>query len=547
MNTPRVSILIPNYNNGIQSSSDQKTNLILDLLTSLSTTLADETTPFEIIACDDGSTDDSLQTLQDYTTETFPVGSINAGKPILSKLITQPHSGILSVAANKLVEASSGDILVRLDGDIIIHTLNWASILTAIFDNAPNTLGAVGPLQLTPQGHVHAFGDMLLHPKGYHHIGAGYPPSAFTRPLEVDHVMGCFYCTKRTIHDELDGYDENILRGQTVDFGLRVRQAGYSCIAVPTISFTHNHSLREQRSTEADELSGIHKTLDIFREKWGFDRIAPDLDAIYHRYKGTPLLWNHRVFGNPSDWPPFSSASDSNNTTVQQSTGELAFEDADWGKYGKDDELTKQINTRVSFVISALKQLPKMDRPRLTIIGHGASVMSHIFATQSLPYAGVDDDIARINLSKRCINNQSYPEGTPKPTYHHMPIRTQPPTDLVSGESDIVAIFNQLEHHPNPVSLLNFAHELLGEGDHKYLILVTRAAPPRGESMTDPLNLFTSQQLLSLLVHSKPWHPMSNPAQSDDPDNLVLLAQRKTETPAFPAEDLSSTTTLATN
>jgi len=44
---PRVSILIPNYNNGTASSRDGKTDLIADLLQSLHDSLQDDPTPIE--------------------------------------------------------------------------------------------------------------------------------------------------------------------------------------------------------------------------------------------------------------------------------------------------------------------------------------------------------------------------------------------------------------------------------------------------------------------------------------------------------------------
>ena len=61
----------------------------------------------------------------------------------------------------------------------------------------------------------------------------------------VDHVMGCFYCCRKRVFDELDGYDETFLRGQTIDFSLRARLAGWSCIAVPHIEYVHAHGQRK--------------------------------------------------------------------------------------------------------------------------------------------------------------------------------------------------------------------------------------------------------------------------------------------------------------
>ena len=130
MAPPRLSILIPNFNNGVQSSKDGRTDLIADLLQSLWDTLADDPTPLEILAFDDGSTDDSLDTLRAWSEKTW-----RGGEPFLT-LMEAEHCGVLSVTANKLVRASKGELLARLDGDIVIHTPNWAQALCDVFEVA---------------------------------------------------------------------------------------------------------------------------------------------------------------------------------------------------------------------------------------------------------------------------------------------------------------------------------------------------------------------------------------------------------------------------
>ena len=64
------------------------------------------------------------------------------------------------------------------------------------------------------------------------YIAGGLDRHSVRHPLEVDHVMGCFYCCRKTVWEKLGGYDESFLRGQTVDFGLRARLEGFCCIAV---------------------------------------------------------------------------------------------------------------------------------------------------------------------------------------------------------------------------------------------------------------------------------------------------------------------------
>ena len=69
--------------------------------------------------------------------------------------------------------------------------------------------------------------------------------------MPVDHVMGAFYCCRKAVYEDLGGYDEQFLRGQTIDFGLQARLRGWQCLAVPDIEYIHAHTLRGHRQTEA--------------------------------------------------------------------------------------------------------------------------------------------------------------------------------------------------------------------------------------------------------------------------------------------------------
>ena len=63
---PEASIIIPNFNNGRESSVDGDRNLLDELLHSLQSTLGEDLARVEIVIADDGSTDDSLATARDW-------------------------------------------------------------------------------------------------------------------------------------------------------------------------------------------------------------------------------------------------------------------------------------------------------------------------------------------------------------------------------------------------------------------------------------------------------------------------------------------------
>ena len=377
---PVVSILIPNYNNGRASSKSGDRDFIDDLLRSIAATLEDDPTPVEILIDDDGSSDDSLETCRGWARRTWPAW--RGGQPFC-RLEEHEHCGVLSVVANRLTAAARGRICCRLDGDIVILTPRWAERIVAAFDGGPPTLGIVGPKQLTPDGRVHAAGDWVLHPRGYRHIAQGATASSVRHAREVDHVMGCFYCHRREIWEELGGYDETILRGQTVDFGLRARLHGWRAFAVPDVEFIHAHALRADRPTTADTRDGIQRTFDRFAAKWGFDRVAPDLDAVAALYRGTPLLWNARVFG------PAQGRTDGSAPARRD------IRDSDWARYTTDEHFRFGIDLRVQLAQIALARHEGGER--VIDVGCGCGLVDHLLAQRGIAVTGVDWNEASVN------------------------------------------------------------------------------------------------------------------------------------------------------
>ncbi len=503
--TPRVSILIPNYNNGRESSHGAMRDLIGELLQSLHDTLADEATPFEIIAYDDGSTDDSVATLREWSRRTRP-----DGQPFL-ELIEAEHCGVLARTANILSRRAAGDILARLDGDVVCLTRNWVSKLCRVFDEGPPRLGVVGPKQLREDLRIHAFGDWILHPNGYTHIAAGHDRYAVRHPMEVDHVMGCFYCCRKEVFDDLDGYDEDFLRGQTIDFGLRARLRGWQCIAVPQIEFIHHHGLRVARKTAADSGKGVVRSLRVFEDKWGFNRIAPDLDAVRRRYRGTPLLWNARWFAGDeaASQPPVSTP--------------IHIESTEWGRYAKDPAFRTAVDYRVGVATDLAQQEPKAKT--IVLVGAGCGLLGHLIALRGVSCTGLELNEARVAFARQCVSSRQYHGGPPR--FEHQPDLRRLP--LENGQTDLLLLFDQLECHPNPVGLLAEAHRVLGPG--KTLGIISRRAAAREDCPTDHEHRYQWPQLTTQIRAVGGWDLFVDPLGDNPNRDMIALAKRLPDTP----------------
>lgn len=512
--TPRVSILIPNFNNGIESSKDGSTNLILDLLQSLEQTLCAEKQPFEILVYDDGSTDDSLETLRQWSKKTWSNGTA------FLTLIEDEHCGILSITANKLSRMAKGDILARLDGDVVCLTPNWVSKLIAHMNQDIPRLGIIGPKQLKPSLHIHSYGDFLIHPHGYTHIASSMPRYSVKRPLEVDHVMGCFYCIKKEVFEDLGGYDENFLRGQTVDFGLRARKAGWRTFAVPDMEFIHNHVGRKDRATKADSNKGVEQTLDTFSEKWGFNRLAPDMELIAKKYKGSPILWNKSLFGDQAYKPRKIPAN------------EIDFNQSEWATYANDPKYQAKINLRLTATLDVIKQVNIIPTP-LAILGIGDGLVTHLLASQGAHILAFDERAGHVEFANNCLQNQQYPQKRPM-------IRTlneEGKTDLPDASVDQILIDRLLERHPNPVCILQEAARIL-KPKHYMVIVSDRRIIAPNEDHSDPATLVktmtTHRRFMWLelinFVRSTRLFDMAIDFKSDDHKrDMVLIFIRKSE------------------
>jgi GT2 family glycosyltransferase/SAM-dependent methyltransferase len=517
----RVSVLIPNYNNGRQSSRSGQQDFIGELLQSLWNTLADEPTPLEVIAFDDGSTDDSLETLRRWSKRDWP-----DGRSFLD-LMEAPHCGVLAKTANIMSRRARGDILARLDGDIVCLTPRWVSKLCEVFDRGPQRLGVVGPKQLRSDMRIHAYGDWVLHPNGYTHIGAGLERGAVKHTMEVDHVMGCFYCCKKAVFDDLGGYDEDFLRGQTIDFGMRVRLRGWSCIAVPQIEFVHNHGLRAVRKTAADSAEGVKRSLKVFEDKWGFDRIAPDMDVVRSRYAGTPLLWNKRWFREDRVRQDSSGIGAGASAVGAGGSGMKRIEETDWAGYTRDVVVRKRIDTRVGAVIQLVRQSGSPRNP--VMVGAGVGIVPHLLAMQGLSCVAIDADAGDVALAAKCVEGRTYPAGPPR-FVHQADAGALP---LPDGQTDLLLILDVMELHPNPVVLLREARRVLMP--NRFMMIVSRRPEyPPGYDPSDPASRsfegsehrYLWHDLVKQVQVVGGWVLAIDPSKDDLSRDMILVARR---------------------
>jgi succinoglycan biosynthesis protein ExoA len=212
---PTISVVVPCYNEAAH---------IPDLLEAI----RDQTLrPSEIVIADCRSTDDTLARI--------------AADPFCSLL---PPIHVIScevrstpLAVNRAIEASRGEIIVRLDGhsrpdrDYIercLHVLDTpeAGVVGGIWRIRPGADTRTAAAIALAAAHPFGAGDAL------YRTGHG-----LTAPRDVDTVpFGCF---RRSLWERLGGFDEHFLANQDYEFNYRVRRAGARVVLDPRIRATY--------------------------------------------------------------------------------------------------------------------------------------------------------------------------------------------------------------------------------------------------------------------------------------------------------------------
>ncbi|HAW95889.1 MAG TPA: hypothetical protein DCX60_06410 [Phycisphaerales bacterium] len=442
---PEASIIIPNFNNGRESSVDGDRNLLDELLHSLQSTLGEDLARVEIVIADDGSTDDSLATARNWAARE------GAGGRSFLRLIELEHEGVLSSVLNRLMSETSAPIVFRFDGDIVLRSKGWLDRGLEAFASMPG-LGVLGGCQLDHLGRVHSLGDLLFHPHGYQHIGSGLESPVDCPGFQPDHVMGCFHVLRRAAFDEVGAYDPELLRGQTIDLGLALRTRGWTSWTDPKIIFSHHFALRSRRATGADSHDGINRSRAAFRTKWGFDRTCPDLDVMRSRLGASVVP----VYG----------------PDVHDSAG--------------IDESQEVLLNRVELVRGALR--PGVPTSVLSI-GAGDGSLEAELAEYGISVTAIED---------RPFALDEFIGGAGLPPHLLEDLGAIP---IESGSIDLLLLDRALERSGNPIRILEECHRMLSADG--VLLLLVRSMTAR-DQLDDPrrFDRFTPSGLRSFLSAS---------------------------------------------
>jgi glycosyltransferase involved in cell wall biosynthesis len=323
---PPVTLLLPNRDNA------PVLDLVLDRLAA--NTHYDD---FELLVVDDGSTDGSREILRRWR---------DSGRFDDFTLIERDHGGVVE-ALNAGLAAARGELVVQMDADASIETDGWLGRMVDFF-LSDERVGVVTGRVVFDWGEIHTCGVDVVGPEGFHDRGATITEPVGRRSYhqrvlrfteddcpscdsiaEVDGGIGCCMMYRRDVALEVGGYDPgwSPVWFDDLDLTLCIRRHGLKVFYLPEVRVVHHVGLRiagepapKRAWTAARKAIGrtlspplrrrISQRLDLdrpprdkwarlehhyayWREKWGFDMLNPDMEAVLRRWGGTEVCWRY--------------------------------------------------------------------------------------------------------------------------------------------------------------------------------------------------------------------------------------------------------------
>jgi GT2 family glycosyltransferase len=248
--SPRLSVVIPVHN-----GASTLPRLLERLIT-------DSHPPEEIVVVDDGSDDGSAQIAAEF------------GVRVLT-LAGGPYGP--AYARNRGAEAAAGDVLFFLDADVVVHPDTLARLRAAL-DTYAEDDAFFGSYDAHPpaRGLVSRYKNILHH---YVHQRSR---------MEADTFWAGCGAVRREAFFAVGGFDESYARPsiEDIEFGVRLRRAGYRIRLCPAIQVTHwkRWSLRSWLRTDI-----VHRAVPWTRLILQEGRVPTSLN-LDHRSRWSALL-----------------------------------------------------------------------------------------------------------------------------------------------------------------------------------------------------------------------------------------------------------------
>lgn len=250
---PRVSIIVP--------TRDHPELLIPCVESVLSAT---RYAHFELVVVDNGTRDvEALRFLE------------SVGKRDDVRVVPWDRPFNFSELLNEGVRRASGEIVVSLNNDVIVHQEDWLAQFAAHLQR--DGIGAVGARLLYANRRVQHGGVLigLGGVAGHSYLGAeATDPGYFGHAVlnrEVEAVTAAVMAVRRSVFIAHGGFDEANLpiAFNDIDFCLRLRNSGLVNIQLASVELTHHESRSRGLDDRPDRREGFAQEIDFMKRSWG--------------------------------------------------------------------------------------------------------------------------------------------------------------------------------------------------------------------------------------------------------------------------------------
>lgn len=225
----KVSIVIVNWNSGdqlfeaIESLNLQKCKLLSS-----------------VIIVDNASVDNSLDKILSF-------GGLNSNL----KIIRNFENKGFAAACNQGARLATGKYLLFLNPDAKMYPGGLRQVLNYMDSPSNATVGICGVQLIDGLGHVSRSCtrfpspfEFFFHAVGldriFHRMGHFMNEWAHDTTREVDHLIGAFYFVRRSVFENLKGFDERFfVYLEDLDFSYRARKAGWRSVYLADVKAFH--------------------------------------------------------------------------------------------------------------------------------------------------------------------------------------------------------------------------------------------------------------------------------------------------------------------
>jgi GT2 family glycosyltransferase/tetratricopeptide (TPR) repeat protein/predicted SAM-dependent methyltransferase len=215
--------------------------------------------PYEIIIVDNGSTDGTLEYLDEL-----------AARNSLVRVVKNGENLGFAAGNNRGIAVAKGDYVLLMNNDVVV-TPGWLERMLACAARDPQ-IGIVGPTSNCVSGLQYV--DQPLYNTesltGLERFSQEWAFKHHREVLPIWRIVGFCMLISRAVIEKIGGLDERFGQGnfEDDDFCIRAAIAGWKC-AVARDSFVHHFGSRTFASEKVDYSSLLAKNWEIYKQKWG--------------------------------------------------------------------------------------------------------------------------------------------------------------------------------------------------------------------------------------------------------------------------------------